>query len=333
MEALQIFLDNGIVGPAHLSYYDATHPEARRFMWDVVKENYYAQGVRAWWLDSNEPDANPWNPENMRFHLGNGLEVANIYPLLHQMAFYDGMQATGETDIVTLSRSGWAGSQRYSTVIWSGDIASTFEALQAQVRAGLNMAMSGIPWWTTDIGGFYGGDIRSAYFRELIVRWFQYGVFCPICRLHGHRLPILNPLPRGGADNEVWSFGDEVYAILRRLLFLRERLRPYIHEQMRTASKTGLPPMRPLFVDFPDDETCQTVEDQFMFGSEILVAPVLYEGARDRRVYLPAASSWIHAGTGTVHAGGQWLNVAAPLEQIPVFVKEHSELQGVFHSQ
>jgi alpha-D-xyloside xylohydrolase len=329
MEALQIFLDNGIDGPAHLSYYDATHPEARQFMWDTIQRNYYADGVRLWWLDSNEPDANPWTPENLRFHLGNGLEVANMYPLLHQQAFYEGMKAAGETEIVTLSRSGWAGSQRYSTVIWSGDIASTFEALQAQVRAGLNIAMSGIPWWTTDIGGFHSGDIHSPYFRELIVRWFQYGVFCPICRLHGHRSPILNPLPRGGADNEVWSFGDEAYTILRQLLSLRERLRPYLHQQMRIASETGLPPMRPLFVDFPDDAACETVDDQFMFGAEIMVAPVLYEGVRERRVYLPAASNWINTGTGALHAGGQWINVDAPLETIPIFVKEGSNLQEV----
>jgi alpha-D-xyloside xylohydrolase len=193
--------------------------------------------------------------------------------------------------------------------------------------------MSGIPWWTTDIGGFYGGDIHSTYFRELIVRWFQYGVFCPICRLHGHRSPILNPLPQGGADNEVWSFGEQVYAILRQLLFLRERLRPYIHQQMQIASETGLPVMRPLFVDFPNDTECETVDDQFMFGSEILVAPVLYEGARERRVYLPAVSNWLSAGTGAIHAGGQWINAAAPLETIPIFVKEGSDLQGVFHSQ
>lgn len=204
-------------------------------------------------------------------------------------------------------------------------------ALQAQVRAGLNIALSGIPWWTTDIGGFYGGDIHSAYFQELMVRWFQYGVFSPICRLHGHRLPVLNPLPRSGADNEVWSFGDEVYEILRNLLFLRERLRPYIHQQMTVASEIGIPPMRPLFVDFPDDTVCETVDDQFMFGPNILVAPVLYEGARERQVYLPAASNWINAGTGTIHAGGQWMNVLAPLEMIPVFMRAGSDLQGIFH--
>jgi alpha-D-xyloside xylohydrolase len=333
IDTFQVFIDNGINGPAYLSYYDATHPEARQFMWDTVKKNYYAQGVRLWWLDSDEPDATPWTPENLHFHLGNGIEVASIYPLFQQMAFYEGMRAAGETEVVTLSRSGWAGSQRFSSVIWSGDIASTFEALQAQVRAGLNMAMSGIPWWTTDIGGFHGGDIRSDYFRELIVRWFQYGVFCPICRLHGHRQPIKGPLPSSGADNEIWSFGDEAYSILRELLLLRERLRPYIHDQMKIASETGFPPMRPLFVDFPDDPACATIEDQYMFGAEILVAPILQHGARERRVYLPAGADWLEAGKGTPYSGGQWINAPAPLETIPVYLKADNNLQEIFRTQ
>jgi alpha-D-xyloside xylohydrolase len=333
IDAFQVFIDNDINGPAYLAYYDATHPEARQFMWKKIKENYYAQGVRLWWLDSNEPDATPWSPENLRFHLGNGVEVANIYPLLHQMAFYEGMTASGETEVVTLSRSGWAGSQRYSSVIWSGDIASTFEALQAQVRAGLNMAMSGIPWWTTDIGGFHGGDINSTYFRELIVRWFQYGVFSPICRLHGHRMPFKGDLPRSGADNEVWSFGEEDYVILRDLLFLRERLRPYIQQQMTIASETGLPPMRPLFVDFPNDAVCESVDDQFMFGSEILVAPVLHEGIRERQVYLPTGTVWMDGKNGTLHNGGQWIIATAPLDTIPVYLKVDSNLQEIFRPQ
>ena len=333
IDAFQVFIDNEINGPAYLAYYDATHPEARRFLWEAIKKNYYAQGVRQWWLDSDEPDATPWNPENLRFHLGNGLEVANLYPLLHQRAFHEGMTSAGETDFVTLSRSAWAGSQRYGSVIWSGDVASTFEALQAQVRAGLNMAMSGIPWWTTDIGGFHGGDIRSAYFRELVVRWFQYGVFCPICRLHGHRLPFKGDLPRSGADNEVWSFGDEVYAILRDLLYLRERLRPYIHQQMIVASEIGLPMMRPLIVDFPDDEACAVIEDQYMFGSDILVAPVLSEGARARRVYLPSGVDWVEAGKGTSYSGGQWIETLTPLETTPVFLKASSDLQGLFRRE
>mgnify|MGYP005854316119 FL=1 len=330
VDAQHVFVDHDINGPAYFAYYDATNPEARRFIWETVRKNYYAQGVRLWWLDNDEPDVNPWHPENLRFHLGNGIEVANIYPLLHQMAFYDGMRSAGETEVVMLSRSGWAGSQRFGSVIWSGDIASTFEALQAQVRAGLNMAMSGVPWWTTDIGGFHGGNIESDYFRELIVRWFQYGVFCPIMRLHGHRLPVKHPFPGSGADNEIWSFGEKAYTILRELLFLRERLRPYIGRQMRIASAKGLPPMRPLFVDFPGDPVCETIGDQFMLGPEILVAPVLYEGLRDREVYLPAGTDWMEAGSGRVYNGGRWLTVPAPLEKIPVFLKAGCGLEGIF---
>jgi alpha-D-xyloside xylohydrolase len=330
VDAQHVFVDHDINGPAYFAYYDATNPEARRFIWDTIKKHYYAQGVRLWWLDNDEPDVNPWHPQNLRFYLGNGVEVANIYPLLHQMAFFEGMQAEGETEIVTLSRSGWAGSQRFGSVIWSGDIASTFEALQAQVRAGLNMAMSGIPWWTTDIGGFHGGDISTGYFRELIVRWFQYGVFCPIFRLHGYRLPVDQPPPASGAENEIWSFGDDVYGILRELLFLRERLRPYIQQQMLTATQKGIPPMRPLIVDFADDPVCEAIDDEFMFGPEILAAPVLHEGAEERQVYLPAGTDWTAAGNETEYPGGQWITAAAPLNTIPVFLRVDSTLRGLW---
>lgn len=329
VDAQHVFIDNDIPGAAYFAYYDATNPAARRFLWETVKKNYYDYGIKLWWLDNDEPDINPWAPENLRFYLGNGLEVANIYPLMHQMAFYEGMRSVGETEIVTLSRSAWAGSQRFGSVIWSGDIASTFESLQAQVRAGLNMAMSGIPWWTTDIGGFHGGDIRSDYFRELIVRWFQYGAFCPIFRLHGYRLPVKGPMPASGADNEIWSFGEQAYSILRAWLMLRERLRPYLHAQMMLASQQGLPPMRPLFVDFTDP-VCATIEDEFLCGPEILVAPILHLGERQRAVYLPADANWVNAWNGNVYAGGQWIETLAPLEIIPVFLREESALRSAF---
>ncbi len=332
VDAQHVFVDHDVNGPAYFAYYDATNPEARRYIWDKVKKGYYDHGVRLWWLDNDEPDANPWNPENLHFYLGNGVEVANIYPLLHQAGFYESMRRAGESEVVTLSRSGWAGSQRFSSIIWSGDIASTFEALQAQVRAGLNMAMSGIPWWTTDIGGFHGGNIHTDYFRELIVRWFQYGVFCPIFRLHGYREPAQGPLPRSGADNEVWSFGEPAYQLITRMLALREKLRPYIQEQMEIASQSGLPPMRPLFVDFPASPACESIEDQFMFGPEILVAPVLHLGQRERSLYLPGGVRWLEAWTGQVYPGGQTVTVSAPLAQIPVFLKEDSRLAKVFQA-
>jgi alpha-D-xyloside xylohydrolase len=330
VDAQHVFVDNGIIGPAYFAYYDATNPAARQFIWETIKKNYYGHGVKLFWLDNDEPDVNPRHPDNLRFFLGNGVEVANIYPLLHQQAFYEGLIDAGETEALTLSRSAWVGSQRYGSVIWSGDVESSFESLQAQVRAGLNIAMSGIPWWTTDIGGFHSGNIETNYFRELVVRWFQYSLFCPVVRLHGYRLPLTGPMPKSGADNEVWSFGEEVYDILRKLLFLRERLRPYIHEQMQIASERGLPPMRPLFVDFPEDLLCESIEDQFMFGPEILVAPILCEGARQRNVYLPANVEWVDAWNKKTYSGGRWLDTPAPLETIPVFLKAGSRLTDVF---
>lgn len=261
----------------------------------------------------------PPDEDNLRYYLGNGATVSNAYPMLHAKGLYELQEAEGDTGMVNLARSAWAGSQRYGVVLWSGDIASNFKALQTQVRAGLNAALSGIPWWTTDIGGFHNGDINSPTFRELIVRWFQYGVFCPIFRLHGHRQP--SPEPLYGAPNEIWSFGEPAYEIISKLLFLRERLEPYILEQMHLASTRGLPPMRPLFFDFPADEECVKVEDQFLFGPDLLIAPVLFEGARSRNVYLPAGTTWRDAWTDERYEGGQWIAVDAPLEKVPVFVK------------
>jgi alpha-D-xyloside xylohydrolase len=329
-DAQHVFIDHDVNGPAYFAYYDATNPDAMDFVWQTVKKNYHDIGVKLWWLDNCEPDINPWQPENLGFYLGNGLEVANLYPLLNQKAFEAGMRAAGDEDFVTLSRSGWAGSQRFQSVIWSGDIASTFQVLRDQVRAGLNMAMSGIPWWTTDIGGFHGGDIRSDEFKELIVRWFQYGVFCPITRLHGHRQPQRGPLPASGADNEVWSFGEPVYAILERLLRLRENLRPYIRAQMQITHEQGLPLMRPLLVNFPDDRRCEEIADQYLFGAQMMVAPVLQAGATGRCVYFPQGVEWIDAWSGERYAGGSEVQVQAPLERIPVFLRGGEELRGVF---
>jgi alpha-D-xyloside xylohydrolase len=314
-------------GPSLISYYDSTHPEGRKFIWEQVKKNYFDYGIKVYWLDACEPEIYPMDPQNMRFHLGNGLEVGHLFPLMHQQAFYEGMLASGESEIINLSRSAWAGSQRYGAAVWSGDVPSTFEYFRKQVPAGLNIAMSGIPWWTTDIGGFMGGDPQSEYFRELVVRWFQYGLFCPLFRLHGVRLPFTED-GRGsgtGAGNEVWSFGDKAYEIIRGLLFLREKLKTYIMKQMRAASDKGMPPMRPLFVDFPDDPLCWEVEDQFLFGADLLVAPVLYEGHRTRKLYLPAGTGWVDAWNGKEFSGGQWLEVEAPLERIPVFWRRGSQ--------
>ncbi|HZC39860.1 MAG TPA: glycoside hydrolase family 31 protein [Streptosporangiaceae bacterium] len=308
---------------ALVSYYDATSPRARAYIWAKVKEGYYKYGIRAWWLDACEPELVPEHPGNLRYHIGPGLEVSNAYPMLHARGFYEGMRAEGEDEVLLLCRSAWAGSQRYGALVWSGDVDSTFEDLRRQIPAGLNIGLSGIPWWTTDIGGFKGGDIRTPEFRELIVRWFQFGVFCPVFRLHGVREPgSMTGAGQTGAANEAWSFGDEQYAIIRDLLFLRERIRPYVMAQMRAAHETGLPPMRPLFLNFPADDTCWQVADQFLLGDDLLVAPVVTAAAFERAVYLPGGATWLDAWTGEAIPGGRWITAPAPLELVPAYVRE-----------
>ena len=317
------FVDTPHDGTVYLPFYDSTNPQARGFLWSQIREHYHSLGIRLFWLDCNEPEIEPIHFENLRFYAGNGQQVAGLYPREHCRAIYDGLKAEGETEILSLARSTWAGGQRYGSVIWSGDIPSTFESLRQQVPAGLNMAMSGIPWWTTDIGGFHGGDVNDPAFHELLVRWFQYAVFCPIFRLHGVRNPATF---KSGGPNEVWSFGDEPYKIIRGLLLLRERLRPYIMKQMNGAAATGLPPMRPLLVDFPNDPPCMAIQDQFLLGPDILACPIMAAAQDKRQVYLPSGQRWLDAWTGSRHEGGQWLTAAAPLERIPVFLRENGDV-------
>jgi alpha-D-xyloside xylohydrolase len=314
--------DKGFDVEMPVAFYDSTNPEAREFLWSTVKRNYHDLGVKAWWLDGCEPEIQPGHPHNLDFHAGAGAEVFNLYPQTHARAFHEGLLSEGDDEVVLLSRSAWAGSQRYGSAVWSGDISATWESLRAQVRAGLNLAIAGIPWWTTDIGGFHGGDPESPEYRELMMRWFQYGVFCPLFRLHGFR----DPRPGFGPDmtggpNEVWSYGEEALASIRNSLRMREALRPYLMDQMRVAHETGVPPMRPLFVDFPADEAAWGIEDQFLLGPDLLIAPILQPGADSRSVYLPAGTPWTNAATGETHQGGSSLVVDSPLSHIPVFTR------------
>lgn len=331
-----IFYDREPDGMNALHFYDATHPDARAFHWDRIRAGYVDHGIDCFWLDANEPEMYPIHPENLTYHAGPGTAVTNAYPFLHQSGYAGRMTAEGLDDGLLLSRSAWLGSQRFPCVVWSGDVKSTFADFARQVRAGLNMAMSGISWWTTDIGGFKGGDLGDPEFRELVIRWFQYGCFCPVMRLHGFRQDRERD-PRfghafsfGGAGNEVWSFGDEAYAILKDYLDVRERLRPFIHAAMAEASQSGLPPMRPLFADFPDDPAAWDVDDAYLFGDGLLVAPVVAHGARDRQVYLPAGETWTDVWAGETHRGGATITVDAPLGRIPVFARNGTGLEGVF---
>ena len=306
-------------------FFDATNPRARQYVWDKCRQNYWDKGVRMFWLDEAEPEYGTYDYSNYRYSVGPVVQAGNVYPQAFSRGFYEGMKAEGMENPVNLVRCAWAGSQRYGALVWSGDISSTWEFLRMQVCAGLNMGIAGIPWWTTDIGGFHGGVTADEDFHELLIRWFQWGAYCPVMRLHGDRQPFTKIIARDGtprehtgADNELWSFGEEAYEILKKYLFVRESLRPYTHEVMAEAHEAGKPVMRPMFYEFPEDETCYTLKDQYLYGSRYLVAPVMTPGARERRLYLPRGT-WRNVDTGeTLESAGAYFTVPAPLSVMPV---------------
>jgi len=307
-------------------FYDATNPRAREYVWKKVKKNYYDNGIRIFWLDEAEPEYGTYDFKAYRYYLGTNLQVGNIFPQLYSRGFYEGMVAEGQENPVNLVRCAWAGSQRYGALVWSGDIMCDWEYFRRQVCAGLSMGVAGLPWWTTDIGGFHGGNIYDPAFRELLIRWFQWGAYCPVMRLHGDRQPKEpvyrkdgTPTLDSGNDNEVWSFGEEAYPILVKYMHRREELRDYVRGLMKEAHETGKPLLRGMFYAFPEEEACALLQDQYMFGDKYLVAPVMEPGARSRSVYFPANTTWRNVETGDVISGGQRVVVPAPLDVIPVF--------------
>jgi alpha-D-xyloside xylohydrolase len=309
-------------------YYDPTKPEAREYVWSKAKKNYYNYGIKTFWLDEAEPEYSVYDFDNYRYYQGPVLKVGNIYPREYARTFYEGLQREEKTDsIVNLLRCAWVGSQKLGALVWSGDIASSWPSFRNQLAAGLNMGIAGLPWWTTDIGGFHGGDPSKEDFRELFVRWFQWGTFCPVMRLHGDRDPKRGDQPSSsGADNEIWSYGPEVYEICKKYLSIREKLRPYTRRLMEEASSNGSPVMRTLFYQFPKDPRSWQVHEQFMYGDTYLCCPVLSPGLDKMSVYLPPLSdeeTWVDFYNEQVaHQGGQTVEVACPREQMPVFTRK-----------
>ncbi|MGB4658422.1 MAG: TIM-barrel domain-containing protein [Mobilitalea sp.] len=311
------------------AFYDATNPKAREYVWNKCKKNYYDSGIHIFWLDEAEPEYDTYDYDNYRYHMGPNVQIGNIYPQHYSKTFYEGMKAEGQENIINLVRCAWAGSQRYGALVWSGDIHSSFESFRNQLVAGLNMGMAGIPWWTTDIGGFSGGNPQDPAFQELLVRWFEWGTFCPVMRLHGDRSPSIevrrldgSRALNSGSDNEVWSYGESNYEILSKFLRMRELLRDYTRETMRAAHESGSPVMRPLFYEFPQDKKVWNIKDSYLYGPDILVAPILYANADSREVYLPEGATWTDARTGEIYQGGATIKAAAPIATIPVYLRD-----------
>ena len=303
---------------------DVFNPEARQYVWDVCARNYRDLGIDAFWLDNSEPDFGVYDFDHYRYCEGPALTCSNLYPQLYSRAFFDNM---GE-GAVNLLRCGWAGSQKYGNVIWSGDVPSTFESFREQLQAGLNIGLAGIPWWTTDVGGFMTDDVNDPDFRQLLIRWYQFATYSAVLRMHGDRgpydIPPLDERDWGGGylhtgqPNELWSYGEDNYAIMRKYYELRVSLRDYIRGLYAEAHENGSPLIRTMFYEFPEDEKCWEVEDQYMFGGKYLVAPIFHLNQFRREVYLPAGQ-WKLTSTGEVYEGGRTVAVDTPIEYTPVF--------------
>ena len=311
-------------------HYDATNPEAREYVWEKAKKNYYDKGVKVFWLDEAEPEYTVYDFENYRYHLGPDIQVGNIYPVMYAKTFFDGMKAEGQENIINLLRCAWAGSQKYGALVWSGDIKSSFPSMKNQVAAGLNMGLSGIPWWTTDIGGFMTDDVNDPDFQQLLIRWYEFAVYSAVFRMHGdrgpHNIPPLDDRDFGGGylytgqSNELWSYGEENYRIMKKYYDIRISMHDYIKQLYDEASENGSPLIRTMFYEFPDDKKCWELQDQYMFGSEYLVAPIFHLNEFEREVYLPEGR-WEDTRDGKVYEGGQTIRAAAPIDSIPVFKK------------
>lgn len=310
---------------------DLFNPEARRFLWETCKRNYADLGIDYFWLDNAEPDYAVYDYENFRFYTGPAQKVGNEYPKKYAQTFYEGMRDNGQTEFVNLIRSAWAGSQKYATLLWSGDVPSTFEAFRDQLSAGLNAGIAGIPLWTTDIGGFMTDDVKDPLFRELLIRWYEFAVFTPFLRMHGDRGPYdIPPLDdrdfgggylKTGQPNELWSYGEENFEIMKKYLGIRHDIIPYVHDLIAKSHESGAPLMRTMFYEFPNDEKAWEITDQYMFGDRYLVAPILEYKQRSREVYLPKGK-WQLLSDGKLYDGEQTVSVDAPLDVIPVFVKQ-----------
>ncbi|MDP4238183.1 MAG: glycoside hydrolase family 31 protein [Bacteroidota bacterium] len=296
--------------------YDAFNPKASEIYWNQVAENLVPLGIDGWFLDGPEPD-NVTSFLSTTTFAGPALAVRNLFPLVHSTTFYNGLLAVNPNcRPYIITRCAWAGQQRNGTAVWSGDIGSTFAELKTQVTAGLNFVASGIPYWTTDIGGYSGGNPADSVYRETFVRWWQYGTFCPIFRTHGRRYPGDTK-----GSNELWAFGPKVQDICNDFANLRYRLMPYIYSLTAEVTQKDYTPMRLLAFDFAEDTSVLNITDEFMYGPAFLVSPVTSLGVVNREVYLPDKNKWVDFWTGEEQKGGQKIVALAPLNRIPLYVR------------
>lgn len=319
------------IGKGYVStFYDAFNENARKGFWDLIDKKLYTKGIDAWWMDASEPDIlSNVDPEKRKLQmnptaLGSAAEYLNAYPLQNAKGIYEGQRSTHpDKRVFLLTRSGFAGSQRYAAAIWSGDIGSTWRDMKTQITAGINFSLSGLPYWTMDIGGFVvpskfeKPDAESLEeWRELNTRWFQFGAFVPLFRAHGQ-----SPF------REIFNIAPDDHAAYKSFLYydkLRYRLLPYIYSTAGAAYHNNYTIMRGLVMDFASDTAVLNIGDQYMFGPSLLINPVYEFKQTKRELYLPACAGWYDLYSGKWYRAGQKINAEAPYERIPVFVKAGS---------
>jgi alpha-D-xyloside xylohydrolase len=326
--------------------YDAFDPQARAMFWTQADQAMFSKGFDGWWADCSEPFEPDWTwsaapkpspEERWRLHIEMaekylGARWSNAYALLHNSGIWEGQRGTGSSKrVLTLTRSAWAGQQRYGTFVWSGDINASWETLRRQIPEALNFCAAGLPYWNSDIGGFFTASRENWFwrgefergvddpeYRELFLRWFQFATFLPMMRAHGTDTP-----------REIWHFGEPgsaIYDALVRSIELRKALMPYLYSVAGAVHLDGYTMMRPLAFDFAHDPVALRVEDEFMLGPALLICPVTTPQAQTRRVYLPSGTSWIDVWSGAVHDGGTWIDAPSPLQTIPVYARAGSIL-------
>ena len=309
-EASNLYIDKS-------KWLDYFNPITRETYWTTLKENLFNHGVDSWWMDATEPENDALKGEKTFFGLGDFYRLT--YPLFVSQAVYEGQRKTTlDKRVCILTRSAFLGQQKYGIINWSGDIGGTWDSYRRQIVAGLNYTITGFPYWTTDIGGFFRPG-KTQYtdekYQELLTRWFQWGALNPIFRVHGYQ-----------TETEPWKYGVQVENNIRKMLDLRYRLMPYIYSEAWQITKNGSTIMRPLVMDFNNDENALTQSYEFMFGKNLLVAPITEPDVKELSVYLPKTNGWYDFWTGKKYDGGQSIKADAPLDKIPIFVKAGSIL-------
>jgi alpha-D-xyloside xylohydrolase len=324
MDKRGFFIDKTVAPSFHpvaQALYDPFNPEAGKYYWNLMDNALFKIGADAWWLDTTEAETEGRETNilvtNKINHGQNGARYANEFPLMTTTAVYEGQRAASDKKrVFILSRSAYAGSQRNAAAVWSGDVDPNWETFRRQIPAGLNYSVSGLPYWTTDIGGFVSANPDDPAYRELYIRWFQFGAFCPIFRAHGTRTTN---------QNEIWSYGPDAQKTLVAYDNLRYRLMPYIYSLAWKTTNEGYTIMRPLVMDFREDIRAQNIGDQFLFGPAILVNPVTEPGTATRRLYLPK-TKWYDFWTGATIQGGRTLDAPSPIDSMPLYVRAGSIL-------